>query len=70
MLCDECIHERTERENFQASPTNILKGFAYEDRSNSTSLERILDLRVHERNQSWLRAVGGEARQLAVDHGP
>ncbi len=33
------------------------------------SLERILNLRVHEHDQSWLRAVGGEARQLAVCHG-
>jgi hypothetical protein len=32
-------------------------------------LERILDLRVHERDQAWLRAIGGEARQRAVDNG-
>jgi hypothetical protein len=69
MLRDECIHERTERENLKASPTGILKRLAYEHRSDSMSLERILDLRVHERDQSWLRAVGGEARQLAVYHG-
>jgi len=69
MLRDECIHERTERQNLKASPTSILERFAYQDRSDPASLERILDLRVHERDQSWLRAVGGEARQCAVDDG-
>jgi len=66
MLGDECVHERTERENLQASAADILEGFAYEDRSDSMSLERILNFRMHERDHSRLRAVGGEARQLAI----
>jgi hypothetical protein len=46
---------RSEREHLKVSPTGILKRFAYDHRSDSMSLDHILDLRVHERHQSWRR---------------
>jgi len=66
---DERVHERTERENLKASPARIVERFAHEDRPDPLSLERIIDLRVHEGDQPWLHAVGDEARQSAIDHG-